>query len=267
MIRSWGGDKEAENSKFLSGRSIALRRPGRAVAISMTPQLAGRRSAAPWEAPLPCHLPPAALGLAPHPGRAKAGKLRAAQGHSAGSPPGQARFSPCGPDRLPRPPQPLEGRSPAQRGWARGSLQGRPPLPSLPESPCPAGLAPRRPRAARPRTHRRGDSLPPPAGPGQAHVRARLRRRRYAAMAARAELDSVPPSPLPSLLPGLRSPRGRGLSRPYPCGGAGSALLPSRGPRGVRQRRAGRGTRTCARRGAASELGRLRGRCEDRETR
>lgn len=64
VIRSRGGDREAENSsKFLLGRSIALRRPGRAVAISMTPQLAGRRSAALWEAPLPCHLPPAALGL------------------------------------------------------------------------------------------------------------------------------------------------------------------------------------------------------------
>lgn len=89
--------------------------------------------------------PPAPI--APHHGRAKAGGLRAAQGHSVGSPPGQARFSPRGPDRFPRPPQPLEGRSPRTAGLGPG-IQGRPPLPSLPECPCPAALAPRRPRAA-----------------------------------------------------------------------------------------------------------------------
>lgn len=82
--------------------------------------------------------PPAPL--APHPDRAKAGGLRAAQGHTAGSPPGQARpDSPC----TAQPGSPVL-RSPsraaprARRGWARGSLQGRPPLPPLPESPCPA---------------------------------------------------------------------------------------------------------------------------------
>lgn len=143
--------------------------------------------------------------------------------------------------------------------------------PPAPQASLPAG-----PEPPRPRTHRRGDSLPPPAGPGQAHVRARLPRRRYAAMAARAELSGVPPSLLPSLLPGLRSPRGRGLSRPYPCRGAGSgpggagkalAVPLSCGSCGARSRWVGPGAQTHTRRGAASELGGLLGRCEGRERR
>lgn len=95
-------------------------------------------------------------------------------------------------------------------------------------------------------------------------------------MAARAELSGVPPSLLPSLLPGLRSPRGRGLSRPYPCRGAGSgpggagkalAVPLSCGSCGARSRWVGPGAQTHTRRGAASELGGLLGRCEGRERR
>lgn len=68
---------EAENSsKFPSGRSIALRRPGRAVAISMTPQLAGRRVRhsgkrrfpAIFLRPLPGSAAAPPAPLAPHPG-------------------------------------------------------------------------------------------------------------------------------------------------------------------------------------------------------
>lgn len=82
--------------------------------------------------------PPAPI--APHHGRAKAGGLRAAQGHTAGSPPGQARFSPRGPDRLPRPPQPLEGRSPRTARLGPGIPPAPPvtagvPLPRRPRSP------------------------------------------------------------------------------------------------------------------------------------
>lgn len=147
--------------------------------------------------------------------------------------------------RRPLPPHSGAGPGDPSKG-ARPSHHCR--SPPAQQASLPAG-----PEPPRSRTHRRGDSVPPPAGPGQAHVRARLPRRRYAAMAARAELGVVPPSPLPSLLPGLRSPRGRGLSRPYPCRGAGwgregagrprPAPLLSCGPGGARQRWGG-GTQT-----------------------
>lgn len=277
MIRSRGGDREAENSfKFLSGRSIALRRPGRAVAISMTPQLAGRRSAALWEAPLPCHLPPAALGLGGGSagparsslGRARAGRLRAAQGHSAGSPPArpdppraaQTGSLPSAAPRGPLPPHGGAGPGDPSKG-ARPSRHCR--SPPAPQASLPAG-----PEPPRPRTHRRGDSLPPPAGPGQAHVRARLPRRRYATMAARAELGSVPPSCRAS------APRGGGdCHGPIRAAGPARAARVRGGPAAVLRALRGAaalgrpGDADPTRRGAASELGWLRGRCGRRETR
>lgn len=69
---------------------------------------------------------------------------------------------------------------------------------------------------------RRGVSLPQPAGPGQAHVRAGLPRRpRYAAIAAGAELGG--PARLSSLPAGpLRSPAGAGtLGAPIGAAGPG----------------------------------------------
>lgn len=134
-------------------------------------------------------------------------------------------------------------------------LQGRPPPPAAAvggrEASPPALQAslPRRPshrlrqaRRARLRTHRRGDSLPQPAGPGQAHVRGRPPRRRYATMAAEAELVGVPPS-----LPGLRSLAGagtlRGLSGPRgrarAAGERGGSLADSRVLCGARSRLGG----------------------------
>lgn len=94
-------------------------------------------------------------------------------------------------------------------------------------------------------------------------------------MAARAELGRVPPSLLPSLLPGLRSPRGRGLSGPIRAAGLARAAGRFRlccwpaGPvgRGSAGSGGGYGPTPATRRGAASELGGLWGRCEGRETR
>lgn len=112
----------------------------------MTPQLAGRRSAALWEAPLPCHLPPAAPGLgsgSPGPARssswAKAGGLRAAQGHTAGpgpilpAPPRPAPPSSRAP-REPLPPYGGAGPGDPSKG-ARPSRHCRLPLPRRPRSP------------------------------------------------------------------------------------------------------------------------------------
>lgn len=176
--------------------------------------------------------------------------LRAAQGHTAGrdregcrlpTGPAQARFRlPPGTAQPSSPlPPPLALRRPqrAASAYSKSHLGDGPevPFPGRPPPPTPAGggreasppalqaSLPQRPesrlrpvRRIRLRTHRRGDSLPQPAGPGQAHVRLRLPSRRYAAMAAETELGDPTPS-----LPGLRSPRGGGdFPRPYPSRGA-----------------------------------------------
>ncbi|XP_054128974.1 translation initiation factor IF-2-like [Melozone crissalis] len=87
-------------------------------------------------------------------------------------------------------------------------------------------------------------------------------------MAARAELGGVPPSPLPSLLP-ASAPRGGGdchgpirAAGPARAVRCGTALRLSCGPCGGSSAGAAGGRRP-TRRGAASELGWLQGRCEE----
>lgn len=187
-------------------------------------------------APLPSLLPPAVLGLRggfPRPrsrvapaglrlGGGAAGCPRSHRRHRGGglpAGPGQAGFPPSSAPVALR--SPLRAAfHPAPCGAGPGApLQGRPPPPAAAgggREASPTALQaslPRRPgrclrpaRRARLRTHRRGDSLPQPVGLGQAHVRTRLPRKRYATMAAKAELGGVPPSRASA------PPRGRGLS-------------------------------------------------------
>lgn len=123
---------------------------------------------------------------------------------------------------MPRPP----ARSRPLRSAPHRAAPREPPLPtalrtagprSPPRAPAPPAAAGERrvavPAAALPSTHRHGDALPQPGGPGLAHVRTRLPRRRYAAMAAEAELGGDLPSSTPSLPADPRSPAEAGTLR------------------------------------------------------
>lgn len=272
--------REAENSsKFPSGRSIALRRPGRAVAISMTPQLAGRRSAALWEAPLPCHLPPAALGLRRPRSLLTLTGLRLGDcGLPKVTPPAPRRARP-GPI-LPARPSPAPPSSAAPRGPLPehgGAGPGDPSKGARPSRHCrslpaPQGLAPRRLRAA-PAAHSPPRGLAasarrPGAGPCPSAA-AEETLRGHGCWGGTRRCPSLPAS-LPPARPPL--PAGAGTVTAQPCIRAAGlreapALPLSRGPCGARPRWVGRGTRTRSRRGGALELRRLWGRCEESEMR